>query len=146
MAAMFVLSVNVSAEEFALNFTSSTQINHDFNDWVTAAATTQYELQVNKTSIASGESVVSIHTVTEFYPPDGIAIQQLNVPIKRIYSYGIMECKNSIFHLLNDWFVDKTGQIVYSQSYEIGSYEVDLSAKNTPRNDLFLLICTPKSQ
>jgi hypothetical protein len=141
LAAMFVLSTSVSAEEFKLNFTDSTQISHDSEDWATAATTSQYELYVNKGSIASSESVVSIYTITEFYPPDGTRMQQFPIPVKRIYSYGIMECKNSLFHLLNDWFVDKNNRVIYMQNHEFGSYEVDVSQKNTPRNDLFLLVC-----
>lgn len=145
LAAMFIFSTSVLAEEFKLQFTDPTQINHNNNDWVVAATTSTYELYVNKSSISSKESVVTIHTIVEFYPPNGVNMEQLILPIKRIYSYGLIECKNGIFHLMNDWFVDKNNQVVYIQSHELGTYEVDVRAKNTPRNDLYLLVCSPGS-
>lgn len=145
LAAMFIFSTVASAEEFKLQFTDPTQINHNSEDWVSAATTSKYELYVNKTSVESKEGIVPIHTVVEFYPPNGVTLEQLSVLVKRIYSYGLMECKNGIFHLLNDWFVDKNNQVVYIQSHDFGAYEVDVRAKNTPRNDLYLLVCNPRS-
>lgn len=141
LAAMFIFSTGAAAEEFKLQFTDPTQINHNSNDWIVAATTSKYELYVNKTSVSSAEETVSIHTVVEFYPPSGVTMAQLNVPVKRIYSYGVLECRKGIFHLLNDWFVDKNNQVIYNQSHELGTYDVDMRPKNTPRNDLLLLVC-----
>lgn len=144
-AAMFIFSTLAAADEFKLEVLNDSQIKHNSNDWVSAATTSKFELYVNTASIASADPVPWIHSLVEFYPPDGAVIDQLGIPIKRIYSRGIMECKNGILHLSEEYFVDKNNNIVYTQIYEFGQYAVDVSPKNTPRNDLFLLVCTPKS-
>ncbi len=58
---------------------------------------------------------------------------------------SVAECKNGIFRLLPNWFVDKNNQVVYIQSRELGTYNVDVLPKNTPRLDLYLLVCNSGS-
>lgn len=145
LAVMFIFSSGAMAAEFNLQFADPAHIHHNSNDWVPVAATSQYELHVNKSSVAVADTVVEIHTLVEFYTADGVVVSKLIVPVKQIYSRGVIECKNQILHLTTEWFVDTNNQIVYIQKHEIGTYAIDVSTKNTPRNDLYQLVCIPGS-
>lgn len=136
-----LFTANSYAENFRLALINDSFIQHNSDDWTIAARTNKYELYVNTTSIAAIASTVEVHSITEFYPPDGIKLEPIAEPVKRIYTYGIMECKKGIFNLLNSWYVDKNNKIVYNQVHEFGTYEIDVRPTNTPRNDLYQLVC-----
>lgn len=130
------------SQDFSLTFENQDKIKHNSNDWESAATTTQFELYINKGSIATTEKVPAIHSLVEFYDPNGVKFEAFPTPIKRIYTYGVLECKNGLFHLLTSWYVDKNHKIIFKQMHEFGTYEVEVLTKNTPRNDLFLLVCS----
>lgn len=136
------LYANCFAQDFSITFENQDKIKHNSNDWEISARTTQFELYINKYSIATKEKVPAIYSLVEFYDPNGTKFEAFPTPVKKIYTYGIMECKNGIFHLLTSWYVDKNDKIIFKQMHEFGTYEVEVLTKNTPRNDLFLLVCS----
>ena len=136
-----LISVVGVANSFELKFSDPTQIVHNNSDWALASRSATYDFFVNIESVGTNDSTVRVHTVVAFTDPAGGNFDQLSVPISRIYSFGIMECKNGIFNLLNDWFVDNTNQVVYTQLHPLDSYIVEMKTPNTPRNDLFRLVC-----
>ena len=136
------LCANCFAQNFSLTFEKEKFIKYNSNDWQLAAQTTQFDLYINKLSIATIDKVPAIHSLVEFYDPNGVKFEAFPTPIKRIYTYGVLECKNGLFHLLTSWYVDKNDEIIFTQIHEYGTYEVEVLTKNTPRNDLFLLVCS----
>lgn len=136
------LYANCFAQNYSLTFENQDKIKYDAKDWEIAARTSQFELYINKYSIATTEKVPAIYSLVEFYGTNGAKFEAFPTPVKKIYTYGIMECKNGIFHLLTSWYVDKNDKIIFKQMHEFGTYEVEVLTKNTPRNDLFLLVCS----
>lgn len=139
--AVLFFTTNVYADDFKLKLVNDEYIDYNQSDWVIAARTNMYELFAYKGIVGSTDNTVETHSLVEFYPPEGSIINPIPTPIKRIYTYGIMECNNGIFHLMNSWYVDKDHKIVYNQVYDFGTYKVEVSSKNTPRNDLYQLVC-----
>lgn len=135
------LCSNCLAGEFSLNFEKEKLIKYKQEDWVNVAQTTQFELSVNKDSVSTKEKTPEIYSLVEFHNPEGVKIESLPTKIKKIYTYGIIECKNGIFHLLNSWYVDKNDEIIFAEINDFGTYDVEMLTKNTPRNDLFLMVC-----
>jgi hypothetical protein len=131
-----------AADNYKLEFDGPTQIVHHSNDWRVVAQTSQYNLGVDVQSIGTGDSVVAIYTLVDFTKSGGDKIDGIGSLVQRIYSYGIIECKNKLFNILNDWFVDSNGQIVYNQVHSVDAYLVDMSTPDTPRNLLLQSVCS----
>ena len=70
--------------------------------------------------------------------------EALSAPVKRIFSFGVLDCENSTFYLLNDLFVNKDHQIVHIQKHEPEEYMVEMMEPNTARNKVYLMVCNAK--
>ncbi len=129
------------AENFLLNFTDESHIQFDQTVWQQAAHTNNYGLFVHKKSLNTHELTLEMTSLVEFHKPGGFKFELFPVPVKRIYTYGIIECKNGVFNVLNSWYVDSSDKIVYTETHSLDSYIVDMTEQNTPRNDLFRMTC-----
>lgn len=134
-------STIATAVDFELKTDNTGVITHESSDWVLTSKAANFDLYVNHSAIGSTERVTAIYSVVEFHQPGGFRFEALPVPVKRIYSFGLLECKNGIMNLLASWYVDTNNKIVYNQSHSLDSYLVDMREKNTSRNDLFRVVC-----
>lgn len=129
------------AEEFQLQITPDNVIVHNDGDWQLAAQSNIFQLMVNKHNVGTNKNAVEIYSVTEFHDPAGQKYEQFSRSIYKIYTHGILECQKSLFNILSHWFVDKDNKVVYNEIKPAGSYVIDMRAGNTPRNDLYRLVC-----
>jgi hypothetical protein len=141
LSALLCFSVAASAAGFKLQFADPTQIILNDSDWSLVSHTESYDLYLALEMIGAGTQSPKMHSMVVFHQDPGVALGGLPVPIKRIFSFGLMDCSRGRLALLNDWFVDSTNQVVYNQNHEPGEYLVDLLTPNTPRNDAYLAVC-----
>jgi hypothetical protein len=131
----------VSAAGFKLQFADPTQIIVNESDWTKVSHNESYDLYLATEMIGVGPQASKMHSMVIFHQDPGVMMGGLPVPIKRIFSFGLIDCGRSRLTLLNDWFVDVTNQVVYNQNHEPGEYLVDLSTPATARNDAYLAVC-----
>lgn len=136
-----LLSNQLCAKEYELPITQDGIIVHAENEWQTAAQSNLFQLSVHKSSLDKRQRIVSVYSVTEFNNPAGQKYEMFQEPVYKIYTFGLLECHDSLFNILNHWFVDKNNKIVYNETKPAGSYVIDMRANNTPRNDLYRLVC-----
>lgn len=136
-----ILSIEATAQEFPLSITENNQIIYNETDWQQAAQSNIFQLFVHKASLNVRQRRVPVYSLTEFNNPDGQKYEMLEQPVYKIYTFGLLDCQTALFNITNHWFVDKDNKIVYNDTKSVGSYIVDMRANNTPRNDLFRLVC-----
>jgi hypothetical protein len=61
--------------------------------------------------------------------------------VRKIYSYGLVDCATATLYLTVDFFTDANNKILWVQRHELGSFVVDLNAPNTPRAQVFIKMC-----
>jgi hypothetical protein len=142
LALVFLFSVPATAAEFKLNIIDNNMVEHNSEDWELVAVESNYDLYVAKKNIDTGEKYPKVHTMVEFNNPEGVTLGQLIGQTRRIYSFGIMECPNELFTMMNDFFVDKNNQFVYIQNHEIGEYLVEVRTPKTARRAVYERVCT----
>ena len=142
LIALFLFFSVARADGYNLTFTDDKHIVYNDTVWQLAAQTNLYNLFVHKKSLNTSESVVEMTSMLIFHDPNGYKYNAIPDSALRIYTYGIIECRNGLLNLLTSWYVDKTERIIYTEIHAIDSYLVDLRESNTPRNDLFRLVCT----
>lgn len=135
------MSAAANAQEFQLSFTENNEIIYNEADWQQAAQSNIFQLFVHKTSLNVHQRRVPVYSLTEFNDPAGQKYEMLEQPVYKIYTFGLLDCQTALFYITNHWFVDKDNKIVYNDIKPIGAYIVDMRANNTPRNDLFRLVC-----
>lgn len=135
------LGIPLAKADPHINIINNNHIEYNSKDWQLAAQSNIYDLYVSKKSLNTKERIVAMTSVTEFNDPEGYQFKDIPGVIQKIYTYGIVECPNGLLNLLNSWYVDKHNKIVYTQEHTINTYIVDLRQRNTPRNDLFQLVC-----
>jgi len=138
---LIILSTQLHAQEYELPITQDGKILHNENDWQPAAQSNLFQLSVLQNSLGVRQRTVPVYSVTEFHNPAGQKYEMFEEPVYKIYTFGLLDCRDALFSILNHWFVDKNNKIVYNETKPAGSYVVDMRANNTPRNDLYRLVC-----
>jgi len=138
---LVILSTQLHAQEYELPITQDGKIIYNESDWQPAAQSNLFQLSVHKNSLGVRQRIISVYSVTEFHNPAGQKYEMFQDPIYKIYTFGLLECHDALFNILNHWYVDKNNKIVYNETKPAGSYVVDMRANNTPRNDLYRLVC-----
>ena len=128
----------------AIKFVDSTHILYEPTQWQLAAQSNIYDLSIDKNSLIADSIIKEITSMTEFHDPDGHKFNSVTERIRIIYSYGIIDCDSGLFNLLQSWYVDNNNKVIYNEAHFDKSYLVDMRTRNTPRNDLFFLVC-PKN-
>lgn len=136
-----ILMTSLHAQENQLLIIDNTIVHND-QEWQLAAQSNIFQLSVHHSSLGRSTRIVPVYSVTEFNNPAGQQYEMFNEPIYKIYTFGLLECHNSLFSILQHWYVDKNNKIVYNETKSAGTYVVDMRAPNTPRNDLYRLVCT----
>ena len=141
-AIVFCFAITASANsEFKLKFKDEVTIDVTKSDWELAAVEGNYHLFIEKSSKSAGKKHVNLHTMIEFDDPAGFKFEALSVPVKRIFSFGVLDCENATFYLFNDFFVNAGNQILHIQKHEPEEYMVDMMEPNTARNKVYLMVC-----
>jgi len=146
VAMMFLFSISANAdEEFKLKFEDPTQIILDRGDWELVATEVTYNLHINRfVNEVKPNASVQIHSMVEFNDPEGFKFEALITPVKRIFTFGVLNCESGVLVMLTEWFTNKDNQVVYVQTHEPTEYAVDMIAPGTARHKLYLRLCGGK--
>jgi len=138
---VFLFSVTANAnEEFKLKFSDPTQIEFNVTDWEPISVEGTYDFYLAKNFI-SDNGMVKIHSLVDFHKIQENSNSTVMRYVKRIFSFGIIDCKNGVLYLLGDFFTNETNQVVYIQNHDFGEYRVELLTPNTPRNKAYIRVC-----
>ena len=61
--------------------------------------------------------------------------------MSKIYSYGVLNCKEANLYILFEWYVDPDDTMVFKGTHEFGAYVVEMLTPTTARNDIYNQIC-----
>lgn len=111
------------------------------SDWEYLAKDKSYELFINKGGFAKDQNdLLKMHTMIVF--DEDMHYDAFQGAVKKIYSFGLVDCANVRLYLTLDFFTDVNNKVLWSQRHELGSFIVDLSAPNTPREQVFIKMCS----
>ena len=138
---MFFFSVIANAtEEFKLKFSDPTQIEFNAVDWELISVEQNYDFYLAKnTTVRNGSA--KIHSLVDFHDLQNNENTPAIGPVKKIFTFGIIDCERGIFYMLNDFYTSETHQIVYSHNYAFGEFRVELLTPGTPRNIAYIKAC-----
>jgi hypothetical protein len=140
-ALMFLFSITANANaEFKLKFSDPTQIEYNANDWELISVEGTYDFYIAKNSI-NDKGMVKMHSLVDYHKIQENSNSPIMSSVKKIYSFGMIDCTNGILYLLNDFFTTETNQVVYIQNHDFGEYRVELLTPNTPRNKVYIRVC-----
>ena len=115
------------------------RIIHNSKDWQYIGGEKDYTVYIEKGMLNEKQALYEFHSVTEFNKSFNYSI--IKEPVKRIYTYGIVNCPEANLYLLGDLFADENNIIVYRQYHEFGSYITNLSDDNTVRSAIYNVLC-----
>ncbi len=114
-------------------------IVHNPQDWEFVDKSADYKVYVEKGMLGYKNEMFEFHAVTEYDVPAPMSFT--DIPIKRIYSYGVLNCKEANLYLLIDLYVDVHNKIIMRQYHEFGSYVSNMNNPNTIRYNVYNLLC-----
>ncbi len=114
-------------------------IVHNPKDWEFVDKSSDYKVYVEKGMLGYKNESFEFHAVTEYNVASPMSFT--DIPIKRIYTYGVLSCKEANLYLLIDLYVDVNNKIILRQYHEFGSYVSNMSVPNTLRNNVYNFIC-----
>lgn len=137
------VSLAFAATEFRLHFIeegNDTFVAFAETNWEYIAKEDPYQLSLNKGGFNKNENnMLKMHSMIVFDSPR--EYKNISVPVKKIYSYGLVDCENAKLYLITDFFTDANEKLVWVQRHAMGSFVTDLDAPNTPRGLVFIKMC-----
>ena len=108
-------------------------------EWIISADRDDWSLYIEKGMYDEHKSMYEFHAVTAYKQPyysDG-----LKAFVDKIYTYGVLSCKEGNLHILFEWYVDPNETLIHRSSFEFGAYAVDMTTPDTARNEVYNQIC-----
>ena len=142
---LVALSLPASAKQkdFNLNIqrldNGKETIHYKPTDWEFVTESTTYKVNVEKGALRTDQDSVEFHSVTIFNEP--FFYDSVGSLVDKIYTYGILSCKEKTLFVFNEMFVDPKEIIVFNSIHEYGSFVVELESPNTMRNDILKAVC-----
>lgn len=110
------------------------------DDWKLITKTAHYDVYVPKELLKQKDkNILTFQGMTIFNKEQTYSYISGNV--KKIYSYGILNCDIAKLYLMGDFFVDKKEVILFYQTHDWGTYITDMDVPNTSRNDVYNAVC-----
>ena len=143
----FVMAILISlpsySAEYRLPFVELqngvTKIPFVENEWTLGTERADWFLYLEKGMLKEIKAMQEFHAVTVYKKPyfsDGVKSD-----VSKIYTYGVLDCRQATLHILYEWYVDPDETMVFMSSYEFGAYAVEMLTPDTARNDVYNRIC-----
>lgn len=144
----FVMAVLISLPSFAsdgyrLPFVELqngvTKIPFVESEWTLGSEASDWLLYIEKGMLKKHQNMYEFHAATVYKKPfysDG-----LKTDVSKIYTYGVLNCKDANLYILFEWYVDPDESLIFRGSYEFGAYTVEMLTPNSARNDVYNQIC-----
>lgn len=130
------------AEPFRLMITPMGKeqvVSFNENDWKFVAKESNYDVYIAKGEIENSNGLLMIQSNTTF--EDLVTYNYMEKPVKRIFSYGALDCGNKKLYLLGDMFVAEDNTVQYLQYHQMGTWISELDKEGTARNAVWKMIC-----
>lgn len=141
-----LISINSYSKEFEVEIDrekSPPVAKYVPEDWVPLKHENDYTLYINRGEFQKAYSdLLMIYTVLIFDAPR--EIKNTNIFIHKIYSFGLLDCNNTLFSLIGEMYVDKDNVIHQNSVYEEGQYLVQMKAPGTARYEAYMAACVNK--
>jgi len=141
---LLLVTTTVLAASFRFNFIPGESdgdysLAHDDRQWELIAHDDKYDLYVNKGGFEVTDNYLRMHSMIVFHKDEQVSF--ITTPVRKIYSYGLVDCKNKALFLLSDFFTDSNHIVVWQQSHEMGSYITNLDGVGTPKYNMLIKLC-----
>jgi hypothetical protein len=141
MAVMFAFTAN--AEPYRLPFVElqngSTKIPFVEHEWVLGTERADWLLYLEKGMLKEHKSMYEFHGATVYKKP--YYSDSIKTEISKIYTYGVLNCKEANLYILIEWYVDVDENIVFKSTHEFGAYVVEMLTPSSARNDIYNQLC-----
>jgi len=125
------------------NSNSTAIVKHKAEDWLFLKHEADYSFHVNVGGFKSVYSdLLLVHSLVSFDSPR--KLQNMDIFVDKIYTYGLMDCNKGLFSLLSELYVDDKGVVKLNSLYEEGDYVVSLNAPGTARYEAYVYVCKSK--
>ena len=144
----FVMAVLISfpsysANEYRLPFVElqngTTKIPFVEHEWTLGTERAEWFLYLEKGMFKKHQEMYEFHAATVYKKP--FYNDMVKTDISKIYTYGVLNCKEANLYILFEWFVDPDETLVFRGSHEFGAYTVEMLTPFTARNEVYNLIC-----
>lgn len=143
MAASLSFNVTAKQKDFNLNIQQTDNgketIHYVPDAWEFVTESTTYKVSVEKGALRTDQDAVEFHSVTVFNEP--FFYDSIGSLVDKIYTYGVLSCKEKNLFVFNEVYVDPKEIIVFNSIHEFGSFVVELESPNTMRNDILKAVC-----
>lgn len=142
MAALIALPT-YSADEYRLPFVELqngiTKIPFIEHEWTLGTERADWFLYLEKGMLKKRQDIHEFHATTVYKKP--FYNNMVKTEVSKIYTYGVLNCKEANLYILFEWFVDPEETLVFRGSHEFGAYTVEMLTPSTARNDVYNQIC-----
>jgi len=139
---LFLMSILAGAEPLRLKITpmgDQQVISYNESDWYFVAEESNYKVYLAKGDIEISNGFHMIQSLTTY---DGYQIYSyMEKPVKRVFTYGAMDCDKKKLHLLGSLYSAEDNTIQSLEYHEMGTWVSDLNKEGTARNEVYHAIC-----
>lgn len=145
LAAVLFVSASVFAENnFDIDVIKDKDGNaviiYNQDDWKLITKTANYDVYVPKELLREKEkNILTFQGMTIFHKEQ--TYSYITGGVKKIYSYGILNCNIAKLYLMGDFFVSNKEVVLFYQTHDWGTYITDMDVPNTSRNDVYNAVC-----
>lgn len=113
------------------------------NDWIFLKHESDYSFYVNNGGFEKAHSnLLMIYTLLVFDKPR--IIKDTDITIEKIYTFGLLDCDNSLFSMIGELYTDPGGVVHQNLLFEEGEYVVKMNSPGTARKEAYLSACVNK--
>ena len=130
------------AEPFKLMITpmgNEQVVSFNEKDWQFVAKESNYDVYIAKGELENNNGLLMITSNTTF--EDIVTYNYMEKPVRRIFSYGALDCQNKKLYLLGDMFVAEDNTVQYLQYHQMGTWISELDKEGTARNAVWQMVC-----
>lgn len=142
MAALFTIVVQ-AAESYRLPSielpNGTVKIPFIEHEWTLSVERADWDLYVEKGVLKDHQAIYEFHAATVYKQP--FYNEMTKSDVSKIYTYGVLNCKEANLYILFEWFTDPNENVVFRSTHEFGSYTVEMLTPNTARNEVYNQVC-----
>lgn len=143
---IMLLLIAVSPILYASDFEHKIEIKKglvkfDKNEFELIYENDEYNFYFRKNLVKVDSDEYAVHTMVEYKSPNGVEYSEYNITVKKIYNFGIVNCKQKSIDLLTDIFTNPEEVIVFIANYNFGIFRSELVSPNTARNAVYNKVC-----
>lgn len=108
-------------------------------EWTLSVERADWDLYLEKSVLKEHQTIYEFHAATVYKQP--FYNEMTKSDVSKIYTYGVLNCKEANLYILFEWFTDPNENVVFRSTHEFGSYTVEMLTPNTARNEVYNQVC-----